>query len=295
MPNLPLVSVIMNCHDGQKYLSEAIDSIVSQTYGHWELIFWDNQSTDMSASIVKSYSDTRIRYFYAENYTNLGTARNFALTEARGDWVGFLDVDDLWFPEKLERQLDEIKKEQEDVGLCYSRCEFFRDIPHSGLIRRDKKIFPSSKTLPQERIIDELFVGNLLPFPSILYRKDTLVTIGGVPEYKHPPDYFMSLAISLKWRVVAVNEVLCAYRLHQNNLSLSLKECGYRESIDIVQRLAPANKAKRIETYHRTRLIIYLIMQMRWNEALRETSRLTFYGLFWGLIGIFRYKLKFFY
>lgn len=293
MPKLPLVSVIMNCYNGQRYLTEAIDSVISQTYDHWELIFWDNQSTDMSASIVKSYSDIRIRYFYAENHTNLGAARNLALMETRGGWIGFLDVDDLWFPEKLETQVTEILKEKDDVGLSYSRCEFFRDLDKPSLTFRDRKIFPSSKTLPNESIREELFVGNLIPFPSVLYRKSALDVIGGVPAYKHPPDYFMSLAISSKWRVVPVDKVLCAYRLHQNNLSLRLKECGYRESIDIVQTLAPEKHVKRFENCHRVRLMIYLITQKRWYDALYEFSILRFHGLFRGLVGVFCHNLKF--
>ena len=72
MPNRPLVSVIMNCYNGDKFLKEAIDSVLSQTYSNWELIFWDNQSVDDSASIVNSYGDIRLRYFYAENHTESG-------------------------------------------------------------------------------------------------------------------------------------------------------------------------------------------------------------------------------
>lgn len=292
MSNSPLISVIMNCYNGQRYLKEAIDSVVSQTYLHWELIFWDNQSTDNSASIVRSYSDARIRYFYSDNHTNLGAARNLALMKARGNWVGFLDVDDLWFSEKLEIQVENISKGEDNVGLFYSRCEVFHEVVNSGTVDRNKRIFPSSNTLPQEDISDELFVGNFIPFPSILYKKDALETIGGVPAYKYTPDYFMSLAISLKWRVVALDNVLCAYRLHQNNLSLRLKECGYRESIELIHTLAPRNKVKRMETYHRSRLIVYLIVQKRWYDALQEFCILGVVGLLVGLIGIYRQRSK---
>ena len=63
----------MNCYNGEKYLREAIDSVLAQTYENWELIFWDNQSADDSASVINSYNDDRIRYFYAKNHTNLVT------------------------------------------------------------------------------------------------------------------------------------------------------------------------------------------------------------------------------
>ena len=101
----PLVSIIMNCHNGEKYLNEAICSVLSQTYENWELIFWDNQSTDKSSVIVQKYKDTRIQYFYAETYTRLGEARNHAIKKSQGEFIAFLDCDDLWMSTKLEKQI----------------------------------------------------------------------------------------------------------------------------------------------------------------------------------------------
>ena len=86
----------MNCFNGEAFLKEAIDSVISQSYDNWELIFWDNQSTDDSELIIKRYLDPRIRYFKSKEHTLLGTARNEALNLADGKWVAFLDVDDLW-------------------------------------------------------------------------------------------------------------------------------------------------------------------------------------------------------
>ena len=102
MPDQPLVSVIMNCYNGEMYLREALDSVLSQTYTNWELIFWDNQSSDKSETIFLSYDDSRLIYFYAPQHTNLGKARTLAIEKTRGQWIAFLDVDDLWFPEKLD-------------------------------------------------------------------------------------------------------------------------------------------------------------------------------------------------
>ena len=80
----PLVSVIMNCYDGEKYLTEAIDSVLAQTYQNWEIVFWDNQSTDRSAEIIKSYTDPRVKYFYAPKHTWLYEERNYAIEKASG-------------------------------------------------------------------------------------------------------------------------------------------------------------------------------------------------------------------
>ena len=92
----PLVSVIMNCFNGEQYLREAIDSVIAQTYQNWELIFYDNQSIDNSAEIFNSYKDSRFKYYYAKEHTNLFKARNIAIEESKADFFAFLDTDDLW-------------------------------------------------------------------------------------------------------------------------------------------------------------------------------------------------------
>ena len=116
--NQPLISVIMNCYNSDKYLKEAIDSVIAQTYANWEIIFWDNQSTDQSAEIVKLYDDERIKYFYAEQHTTLGEGRNKALEKVTGEFISFLDCDDLYLPQKLEKTLEYFK--DDNIGLVYT-------------------------------------------------------------------------------------------------------------------------------------------------------------------------------
>jgi competence ComEA-like helix-hairpin-helix protein len=104
-----LVSIIMSCYNSDVYLKEAIDSIYMQSYQNWEIIFWDNGSTDNSASIANSY-DKRLRYFFVEKTTPLGKARNLALKEAQGMYVAFLDCDDVFLPDKIKIQLSAMKE-----------------------------------------------------------------------------------------------------------------------------------------------------------------------------------------
>ena len=123
MSQEPLVSVIVNCFNGEKYLHQAIDSILKQTYNNWEVIFWDNLSTDKSAKIFKSFKDNRLKYYCALTHDSiLYKARNNALKKVNGDFVAFLDVDDWWFPEKLEKQI--LLFQDPKVGLVYGN--FFR-------------------------------------------------------------------------------------------------------------------------------------------------------------------------
>ena len=89
MKNYPLVSVIMNCYNGETYLKEAIESILSQSYKNWEIIFWDNLSTDDSKKIISKFNDKRIKYFCSKKFLNLYHARNLAVNKASGEYLCF--------------------------------------------------------------------------------------------------------------------------------------------------------------------------------------------------------------
>ena len=105
-----LVSIIMPSWNTEKYIAETIQSVIDQTYTNWELLIVDDCSSDNTDEIVTSFKDDRIKYYH--NKKNLGAAltRNKALREAQGEWIAFLDSDDLWMPEKLEHQIGFMKK-----------------------------------------------------------------------------------------------------------------------------------------------------------------------------------------
>ena len=117
-----LISIIINCRNGEKFLKKCLNSIIQQTYKNWEVIFWDNCSTDGSKNIYNDFEDKRFKYFKSNNLTNLSTARNLAIKESNGRYVCFLDTDDFWEPTKLNKQLKIIKKEQ--FALVYSNFLF---------------------------------------------------------------------------------------------------------------------------------------------------------------------------
>lgn len=124
MPNTPvndLVSIIMPSWNTANYISETIQSVLNQTYQNWELLIVDDCSSDNTDSIIKSFSDKRIKYF--RNEKNLGAAltRNKALMEAKGEWIAFLDSDDLWDSQKLEKQIAFMKNN--NYKLSYTEYE----------------------------------------------------------------------------------------------------------------------------------------------------------------------------
>ena len=106
-PVTPLVTVIMNAHNSEAFLTEALASVVAQSYTNWEVILWDNASSDGSQAVAEYFADDRIHYFQAPDKVSLYQSRVNALARASGLLVAFLDCDDTWHPEKLSRQVRE--------------------------------------------------------------------------------------------------------------------------------------------------------------------------------------------
>jgi len=100
-----LVSIIMPSWNTERFIAETIQSVIDQTYTNWELLIVDDCSTDNTDAVVASFKDDRIKYFHNEKNSGAALTRNKAMREAQGEWIAFLDSDDLWLPEKLEKQI----------------------------------------------------------------------------------------------------------------------------------------------------------------------------------------------
>ena len=106
MKKNPLVSIIMNCHNGELFLEQSLKSVFLQSYKNWELIFWDNKSKDQSKKILIKFKDKRVKYYYSKKFNSLYNSRNLAIKKAKGKYITFLDTDDFWHKEKLNNQLN---------------------------------------------------------------------------------------------------------------------------------------------------------------------------------------------
>lgn len=142
-------SVIMNCLNGERFLKEAIDSVYDQTFKDWEIIFFDSGSTDKSVEIATSYG-SRIKIFTLEKPVPLGQARQEAVDKASGDFLAFLDVDDVWLPFKLQVQYNLMKSG--DYDICYGGVQcidergklLHKNMPiHSSGVMFEKQLFQS--------------------------------------------------------------------------------------------------------------------------------------------------------
>ena len=230
-----MVSIIMNCYNGERYLKEAIDSVYAQTYKNWEIIFWDNDSTDKSSKIAKEY-DSKLRYFKSNNTTILGEARVKAVKKAKGKYLAFLDVDDLWLADKLEKQVNLFTQDQSRVGIVYGRTEVFYE-------NHLKKNFVIRKglALPEGDIFSELVKEDFIVFSSAMVDKEKFYLQGGFPSsFVNSTDYWIFLYLAREYQCLAVQDVCCRYRIHQSNLSGTQRIVAAQESISILKSMSPS-------------------------------------------------------
>ena len=207
---MPTVSVIMNCLNCEKDLREAIDSVVAQTFTDWEIVFWDNGSCDHSAAIAKSYGE-KVRYFLADETVPLGAARNLAIAKARGEFIAFLDCDDIWLPSKLERQVKQFRANPK-VGLVCTDTVMFTE-------GRDlNRLFEHAKPA-RGRVFRELMTTQWISMSSAVIRKSALDSLTHWFDESlnvcEEADVFYRIAWD--WELEHVDAPLTRWRVHGSN------------------------------------------------------------------------------
>lgn len=221
----------MNCRNCVAYLREALDSVYEQTFKDYEIIFWDNLSTDNSAEIALNYGKP-LRYFKGDESLPLGAARNAAIKKAAGELIAFLDCDDVWLPDKLARQV-KLLESNEKLGLVYTDCCLIDD--NSNLIE--------DRTAPYSHIhhltgntFDRLFdQGNFIPMVTVMIRKAILADVGVFnPSYEICEEYELWLRIAAYYPIDFIDKPLARYRRHSSNLSDN-KPLANSESLQIIE------------------------------------------------------------
>ena len=207
----PKVSVYIPTYNYARFLGEAIQSVLDQTFQDWELIIVDDGSTDNTREVVARCADPRIHYVYQQNRGNPG-ARNTALKLARGEYVACLDADDIWLPEMLEKLVTQLDRLPPTVGLIYSDLYMFED-EGGSLIRR----FLQGRKPPQGRIFRELLAtdGWFIPDTGSLMRREVFDKVGLYDEsLLRYQDWEMWVRIAAAYEVAAVDEPLARNRRH---------------------------------------------------------------------------------
>jgi len=221
-----MVSIQMCCYNGEKHLKAAIDSILRQSYAKWELIFWDNQSSDRSAEIVQSYNDDRIKYHFAPVHTDLGGARALSWPLLRGDYIAFLDVDDTWEPEKLALQ----------VAL-------FAD-PQTSIVAGDVMWFSAKKTKliynnafpPEGYVTGALLRHYFLSLPSVMVRRKAVEMTGGGfdPDFSHNADFDLFIRASTTGKLAIVKQHVASWRVEMSSQSWAKRSAFEAEHFRLV-------------------------------------------------------------
>lgn len=252
-----LVSIIMPNYNCEKYLDETINSVINQTYSNWELIVVDDKSTDKSVEIISSYSKNDSRIHLVVNDVNSGAAfsRNKAISMAKGKFISFLDSDDLWKKDKLEKQIRFMINN--NIGFSYSYYDRINENsePLNMLITGPKKIGKY-----------KMFRYNYIGCLTVIYDSEKVGLISINPDLKSRNDYAMWLKVIKKTKCYLFAENMASYRVRRGTLSHS----GIKKSIK--------NQYK-----------LYRI-----SEKMNPINSLihTFRNLFWGYLKKITYSKK---
>lgn len=204
-----LVSIIMPSWNTGRFIGESIQSVLNQTYKNWELIIVDDCSTDNTDEIVASFDDERIRYFRNDKNSGAALTRNKAMREARGEWIAFLDSDDLWTPEKLEKQLSFMKEN----GYTFSFTEYEKIDEES----KPLNIYVSGpEKVNKHKMYNYDYIGQL----TMIYSAKVFGLIQ-IKDIKKNNDYAIRLQLFRKKGACCylLKENLAKYRIRKNSIS----------------------------------------------------------------------------
>ena len=196
-----LVSIIMPSYNTASFIAESIQSVLAQSYKDWEMIIFDDCSPDNTDDVVKPYlSDERIRYLKNEKNSGAAVSRNRALREAKGKWIAFLDSDDLWMPEKLQKQV--IFMEKNGYHFSYTN---YAEIDTEG--KKNGILVTGPKQITKTGMYNYCWPGCL----TVMYDRDVVGVIQ-IADIKKNNDYAMWLKVCQKADCYLLDEELALYR-----------------------------------------------------------------------------------
>ena len=257
------ISVIVNFHNAEKYLSECIQSVLMQNYKNFEIILWDNNSEDKSKKIIDTFRDDRIKYFKNSNKENLYKVRNMAIKKATGELIAFLDSDDWWEEKYLSSRAEEFNNE--DYDYYYSNVYLFYE---------KNKVYKKYKNyiLPSGKIYEHLVRDYFIIISGLIVKKEIFNKFGMFNQnYNIIGDYDFIMRISKSCYGLGSNSPLIYYRIHQNNFLKKNSKLFYEEYKDWYNENLKENHIKFLNNieYFENKLsyleIMYLLIEERKN------------------------------
>ena len=221
------VSVLLPVYNAEAHIAEAIQSILVQTYGNFELLLINDGSTDRSLEVISSFRDERIRLVNNESNLKLIATLNKGIDLARGKYIARMDADDVSLPQRLQKQVDFMEAHPE-TGVCGSWFESFGN--HRSIVRYPEK---------DEDIRIMMLYQTPFCHPSIIFRKDIFDKNGirFLPEFIHAEDYEAWVRLADHTRFANIPEVLLKYRLHGHSVSAAHQNVQEKNTIKIIRKI----------------------------------------------------------
>lgn len=233
--NKPLVSVVMGCYNDEKYIREAIDSILNQTINDLELLIIDDCSSDSTIEIIESYSDNRITFIKNTENKGLGFNLNLGVRIAKGKYIARMDADDISMPTRLERQVMYLEKHPQTICVGTSA----RKIGDISL--RTKILSPIMKQYTSYHHIQvALLLGTPMLHPSVMFNRQLLLKTGlnYNPSYRRAQDYELwSRMIACQYKMENLPDILFCYRYTKTQASAKHRDDQIKRSLPIYKQL----------------------------------------------------------
>ncbi len=269
--NKYFVSIIVNCRNGEKFITRSIDSILNQSHTNFEIIFYDNQSTDNTYKIIKDIKDSRIKYFRSIKYLNLYEARNEAIKLAKGEFIAFLDVDDTWEKKKLELQIKNLINQNSDV--CFTNYWIKKN--------NKKKIF--KKTIKfrniREAILNNYPIGilTILLKSKIFFNNEIIFN----KKYEIIGDFDLFYRLSKKVNFSCIDKPLATYNIHNNNLSIKKIDLEIKEFDDWIlnNKLTLLNEKNSIIENQKIRICNFLFNKKKLFISSSELKKISNFNI----------------
>lgn len=224
---MPKVSILMPVYNAEKYLIEAVDSILNQTFKDWELIIINDGSTDRSRELLSQIADNRV--IIVDNETNLGLidTLNKGINLSKGEYIARMDADDISTPERIEKQVQFMDSHPHHI-MCGTNALV---IDNSG------KVIGKIRNLTDNQFLQiNLLFSNPFIHPSMMIRSDILKNNSYDKQYKHIEDYELWCRIALLGEVANLQDDLLLYRWHDSNISVINAETQIRSKKEINKR-----------------------------------------------------------
>lgn len=217
-----MVSVIVPTYNREKQIERALRSIFRQTYKNYEIIVIDDGSTDQTQEIVSRMKDARIQYIRSEHNQGAAHARNVGIQASKYDYIAFLDSDDEWHPDKLEKQMRKILTASREVGMIYCRMHGAQEGGHEQYYMPPYECLSESLKGDMFRF---LLWRNLIGTPTMLIRRECLESTGRFKEsLPCLEDYELVLRIAEEWKIDFIDDVLVEVHRTPNSLTSKIIE-----------------------------------------------------------------------